>query len=164
MKATTDRIITATYCDDIRQEVGNKLSLMGIYQSELLVASAPTALPKLCVWVTALTPIARPFEDLTIRLILGDDLELARVEITADQFAKMQPGEDKSVTRSSISTAMAFSPFIIEKSTQLRVVADTVEGRIVGPRLLIKVMPDLEIDPKPRIAAAAKAAPKPRKK
>jgi len=38
------------FCDDIRNEVGGKLSYMGIYGNELIVnAALPAALPKLCL-------------------------------------------------------------------------------------------------------------------
>lgn len=35
-------------CDDIRREVGNKTSLIGIYQNDILL-SIPSVLPKLCI-------------------------------------------------------------------------------------------------------------------
>jgi len=35
-------------CDDIRQEVGGKTSLMGLYEAHIVVPQIPTALPKLC--------------------------------------------------------------------------------------------------------------------
>lgn len=143
MKATTDRILTAIYCDDIRHEVGNKMSFMGCYQSELLVPMVPIGLSKLYVYVTVLTPITRPFKSLTLRVVLDDKTELARIEIPAEVLSNLPEVEDSTATRKSISTALMFSPFFIEKASVLRVVADTEEGEIVGPRLLIKVVPDM---------------------
>lgn len=35
-------------CDDIRQEVGNKLSLMGIYPRDAIALPIPSVIPKLC--------------------------------------------------------------------------------------------------------------------
>ena len=35
-------------CDDIRQEIGNKLSFIGIYGPTLLVTKIPYVFPKLC--------------------------------------------------------------------------------------------------------------------
>lgn len=141
MKTTTDRILTAIFCDDIRQEMGNKMSFMGCYQSELLVPITPIGLSKLCVYATVLTPIARPFKSLTLRVVLDGQIELARLEVPVDALTSLPEVQDETATRKSISTALMFSPFFIEKPTSLRLMADTEEGEIVGPRLLIKVVP-----------------------
>lgn len=37
------------FCDDVRSEIGNKTSLMGIYGGELLVPVMPTMVPRLAV-------------------------------------------------------------------------------------------------------------------
>ena len=139
MKATTDRILTAIFCDDIRHEIGNKMSFMGCYESELFVLKTPIALSRLCVYATVLTPIARPFKSLTLRVVLDGQTELARLVIPAEELSAFPEVQDETATRKSISTALIFSPFFIEKPTSLRLMADTEEGEIVGPRLLIKV-------------------------
>jgi hypothetical protein len=154
MKTTTDRILTAIFCDDIRHELGNKLSFMGCYQGELHVPATPIGLSKLCVYVTVLTPIARPFKSLALRVVLDGQTELARLEIPADALSGQFEVEGEMVTLKSISTALMFSPFLIEKATTLRVMADTEEGAIIGPRLLIRVFP--ELTPVPALAAEAK--------
>lgn len=38
----------AIICDDIRQEVGNKISLIGIYSKDIFVTKIPFTFPKLC--------------------------------------------------------------------------------------------------------------------
>jgi len=35
-------------CEDIRQEVGNKRSLMGIYPGDVILTPIPSVIPKLC--------------------------------------------------------------------------------------------------------------------
>lgn len=146
MKKTTDRILTAIFCDDIRHEMGNKMSFMGCYQSELFVPAAPIGLAKLCIFATAITPVARPFKSLTFRVIMDEQTELARLDIPSDGLLSTPKIQDETVTRLSISTALIFSPFMIEKPTSLRLMADTDEGEIVGPRLLIKVNPSGETE------------------
>lgn len=37
-------------CDDIRQEVGRKLSLIGIYDEAIIVRKVPARLAKLCIY------------------------------------------------------------------------------------------------------------------
>lgn len=167
MKHTTDRILTAIFCDDIRHEIGNKMSFMGVYQGELIVPAAPIALARLCIYAMALTPVARPFKSLVLRVVLDDKTELARLEIPPETFANWPEIQDDSATRKQISTALSFAPFFIEKPTTLRLMAETEEGEIIGPRLLIKVgpvgMPALVQAAEPEPAVAPTKPKRPRK-
>lgn len=142
MEKNDDRFITAIFCDDIRHEVGSKLSYMGCYQGEIIVQITPVVLPKLCVSVSVSTPKERPFKSLVIRVIQDDDVELARMDISKEDIKGITGSSqfsDKTSTRINLNTAIVFSPFVIEKPTMLRLVATTEEGEITGPRVLIKV-------------------------
>src|ERR1700730_6660205 len=44
------------FCDDIRQEIGGKLSFMGVYYGAMYVPQFPINLPKFCVNVTFYEP------------------------------------------------------------------------------------------------------------
>ena len=163
MKKNADRYLTATFCDDIRHEVGNKMSLIGCYQGELMVETAPTALPKLCALIAATTPKDKPFMTLTIR-VMKDDAELARLEIPEAGLTEVaQNNIDATATRKSISTALMFAPFVIDKPTVLRVLAMTEEGEMIGPRLLIKVqsMPSTLEPAKPQKKKVVRAKKRP---
>lgn len=144
MKQSAERFITGIFCDDIRHEMGNKLSFMGCYQSVLLVPAMPAVLPKLCVYVSAWTPKLRPFKALTLRVVQDDDKELARIDIPFEGLAESGQIQDETATRKTISTAIEFSPFVIEKLTTLRLMATTEEEEIIGPRLMIKILPSQE--------------------
>lgn len=165
MKKNADRFLTATFCDDIRQEMGNKLSLMGCYQGELIVLAAPVVLPKLCVYASAWTPKENPFKLLTLRVVQDDEIELARLDIPTQPLDEGARIQDATATRKTVSTAIAFSPFFIEKPMSLRLMAITEEGEIVGPRLLIKVAaPSGSVvspveEPKPATQVATKRKP-----
>ncbi len=139
MKNNFDRYVTVTFCDDIRQEVGNKLSFIGCYQGEeLYVQAVPSTLPKLCAFVSVVTPKSRPFKSVSIR-VLRDEVEVAKLEVREDGLLNVPPKTDDASTRWSINTAMMFAPFVIEKPDSLRVMVTTEEGEIIGPRLTIKV-------------------------
>lgn len=56
-------------CDDVRNEVGNKLSLMGIYGPELWVGRLPVAMPRLCI-VVMLEQIQKTFTKARARVSL----------------------------------------------------------------------------------------------
>lgn len=160
MKKNADRFIHAIFCDDMRQEIGNKVSFMGCYQSELFVPFVPLMLPKLCVQVTISTTVERSLKALTVRLDQGAN-QLAIIEVASDDFSRSMPPAPEDATRLSASVGVMLSPFTITEPGELRVVVITEEGEMLGPRLRIKVMPQADAAVAPaEPVAARKAAPK----
>ena len=144
MKKNADRFVHAIFCDDMRQEMGNKVSFMGCYQGELFVPFAPVLLPKLCVFVTVSTPVARPFTALTIRVDQGGNT-IANIETPSADWARTLPPSAEDVTRLLVNIGVMLSPFSITEPGEIRVVVTTEEGEILGPRLRIKVTPQTEV-------------------
>jgi hypothetical protein len=161
MKKNAERFVHAIFCEDIRQEMGGKVSLMGCFQGDLLVPFLPVALPKLCVFVTVSTPVKRPLKALKIR-IMQDDVELASLDVP--EGATTVPIVGDGVTRFLANAAMVFSPFAIPAETSIRVLVVTEEGEIIGPRLRIKAMPEHATVLPGKPAAARKARKTPAKK
>lgn len=64
-------------CDDIRREVGNRTSLIGIYPDDILL-SIPSVLPKLCIH--SVFSSVKTEDDLTIELFNPKNELLARIE------------------------------------------------------------------------------------
>lgn len=71
----------ALWCDDIRQEVGNKPSFMGVYTGALVVPQLPLTLPKLCVWLTVTAPPTLALQDLVVAVKLEGGGELLRLSV-----------------------------------------------------------------------------------
>ncbi|TCR63115.1 hypothetical protein [Bosea sp. BK604] len=56
------------FCDDIRNEVGGKLSFVGCYNAVMFVPqSFPFVLPKFCVHLHILSPAHQPFRSILAR-------------------------------------------------------------------------------------------------
>jgi hypothetical protein len=142
-KQNADRFVHAIFCDDIRQEMGNKVSFMGCYQGELFVPFVPLMLPKLCVQVTISTTVDRPIKSLTVRLDQGEN-QLAVIEVPADDFVRSMPPVPEEAKRWSASVGVMLSPFNITEPGELRVVVITEEGEMPGPRLRLKVRPPVD--------------------
>lgn len=53
-------------CDDIREETGNKNSLIGVYSDSVIVKQTPTILPKISLYVM-LKKITRTFNEIKIK-------------------------------------------------------------------------------------------------
>ncbi|HNL22792.1 MAG TPA: hypothetical protein PKK51_12295, partial [Rhodocyclaceae bacterium] len=96
-------------------------------------------LAKLCVYAIASTPKDRPFKSLAFRIMKDDLEELVMLEVNPNTLEEAAQIVDETATRKSVNTALVFSPFLIEKAMSIRIMADTEEGEIIGPRLLIKV-------------------------
>jgi hypothetical protein len=133
-----DRRVEVIYCDDIRNETGNKHSLMGVYHGNLVVNSFPAQFPKLCVWIYAMTPRNRPFENLRIRVIQGEEETLLFDSEAIDPPDDL-PGEDTETQ--SVMGAIVFSPLHVTAETFLRVIVETGSEVLEGRRLRIKKNP-----------------------
>lgn len=138
------RYLHTIYCDDVRLEVGNKQSLMGMYFGDLFVPEFPITLPKLCIVVNLVTPVDKPLKELTIRVTQDDEI-LIEVPITDEQLSKPQLNIIENGEKGSSDRRIAFNftlmlaPFVIEKECVLRVHAVTESGEFKGNGLRIRI-------------------------
>ena len=150
MKGENGRRVDVIYCDDIRMEVGEKMSLMGIYQGELILGTLPAKLPKICALVKVTTSINKPFKYLKIRLFQGENV-LSNFSVPNEVFQDQEhiisdPSfEDEDTSDHEILFQIAFTaaPLVVEESCELVVRATTEEGEIKGNRLKIKCVADI---------------------
>ncbi|MFZ1547157.1 MAG: hypothetical protein WAT12_08655 [Candidatus Nitrotoga sp.] len=137
------RYLHTIYCDDVRLEVGNKQSLMGIYSGDLLVSEFPVALPKLCIIVNLVTSIDKPLKELTIK-VTKDNETLIEVPVTSEKLSEpqssiVQNGDMNNTDRRiALNFTLTIAPFTIEKECILRVRAVTESGELKGNALKIK--------------------------
>lgn len=141
------RQLDAIYCDDIRHEIGGKISLIGIYGAKLFVREFPAVLPKLCVMTKSSTPYTEPFKQLKIR-VFKDAEVLAETDIKMDgglpplePFMSESEGPDAPMAMIGANAFFILSPFEIEGPCTLRVRADTGEGELRGAGLRIELAP-----------------------
>ena len=141
------------FCDDIRQEVAGKISVMGIYGAELNVFSSfPTVLPKLCLVVMARFPLEQTITNPKLQIYLPEDdetpsilLELPDWPVTKEQTEQKSelPFPDALQLNSRFSFH-TLSPFFIRQEGWLRVRVLTDEGRLKVGALKIKSTPNPE--------------------
>ncbi|WP_027967294.1 DUF6941 family protein [Halomonas halocynthiae] len=112
------------FCDDIRQEVGDKLTFVGVYSNNLQVEQLPATLPKLCLSVFCTFDRARPIKHMSIDVLLGETT-IAQTEIEPDRF-----GESDSWLEESpgvIQGNLIFSPLNITEPCVISLVV-TADG------------------------------------
>jgi hypothetical protein len=141
----TERRIEVVYCDDVRAELGNKNSLMGVYQGDLFVNAMPIVLPKLCAWVNVVTPRDMPFERLRIMVFQGEaelldtgDLIDADNPLVLPEIAADAPGDGDAPQLLAANLVITLAPFQIDSESALRVVAETEQGQLISRRLRIR--------------------------
>jgi hypothetical protein len=142
-----NRTLDVLYADDIRHEIGGKISYMGVYNNELWAESFPFTMPKLAIAFWIRLPVQNLCEDLTFRIFKDDDLvyEQAFTDVrppTETDFWE-QPRPDGTESFVLVHSAVVFSPMTFEEPCLLRVRVDTIDAdQIRGPGLRIRLPPD----------------------
>jgi hypothetical protein len=130
----------ATFCDDIRQEAGNKFSYMGVYGPTLIVPSFPTTLMKLCCIFSLRLPAKSPPKHVVFKLLRDEEVifeaDLAVADFNNPSANAPDLGiENLAITVSSVAQLLNFS--ITQRSIlKTRAVVDGKELRGGGMELL----------------------------
>ncbi|MDV5822921.1 hypothetical protein [Sphingobium naphthae] len=128
------------FCDDIREEINAKTTLVGMYSGEMLVAAAgPVLVPQLCyMGKVFFNPAAAPS---TISIVLrryqsdGEMLEIGRMDLPPIAEIPVPPkpmsyGPGESMVQ--INAALRISPLAVEADFTLRsiLIVDGIERPI----------------------------------
>lgn len=131
------------FCDDVRTEVGHKISHMGVYGSNFLVQDFPATVPKICVVMLLHLP-----EDTAARsaafTVLRNEEEIgsSTASIEDARRAAMPPREIGGVRYLALRFIAQMSPILLEGPCRL-VARAKVDGEIVpGGTLLVERVPE----------------------
>lgn len=127
---SVEPFMLATFCDDVRQEVGNKLSFMGIYGANLVVPDFPTTLVKLCCIFTLRVPANKIPKAVVFRLVREQEV-LFEAELSPADDAEALVAARSGSTRSrhlTISTVAQVVGLQIPQSSRLNTIA-IVDGK-----------------------------------
>jgi hypothetical protein len=127
-------LLSTIYCDDIRQEVGGKLSLIGVYNGVMFVQQFPVTLPKFWVVANYVVPRDEPPKSLKFRVFKNNE-PLADLDATPEYLGELAhlpepvvPAPDGGQKVISTQTQVCFTPFVIDAPCVLRVAAITDKG------------------------------------
>ncbi|MGD0959257.1 MAG: hypothetical protein ABSB19_05555 [Methylomonas sp.] len=144
-----ERHIQTIFCDDIRHELGGKVSYIGVYSGRLFLPTFPLALPKLCLAMNIITPASRPFKRLKLSVLKGadilfeNDLDYARLSGAMEFLSD----SDLSIIDQlfSLHSVIIFSPFTLESPCTIRILAETEDGELRGAGLNIEQAPSIDM-------------------
>ena len=130
------------YCDDVRSEVGNKLSFMGIYGPNILLNEFPAVLSKLCAVMSLHMPADTQAETVTF-LLYKDDEEIGRSTARIDDVRKaaIQPREFDEERRLTIRFIAQMAPLQFEAPCRLKARAEVDGETIRGGSLFVERAP-----------------------
>ena len=119
------RYIHTMYCDDVRQEIGGKMTFVGAYQNQMIAEQPGTlVLPKLCIVLTVQTPHDQPFKKLKMRLFSGEEvLQESELPVVGRVVADATNGLPANFDVLGVILTLGGMRF--EKSTTLRVRVET---------------------------------------
>lgn len=134
------RSLHVIFCDDIRQEVQGKYTLVGCYGPDLIADRLPAVLPRLCIRAEAMTPVTRPFERLKLRVLLKDEA-LVDIDTPPEQLAAIEAAAEAETRQFGFAWMIVLSPFSIQEPGKLRVEIETESETVRGPALRLVVRP-----------------------
>lgn len=122
-KAENPRCILAQFCDDIRHEVGNKVTLVGLYDGALFLQEFPAMIPRLGINLVVDTPIEDQVQSVVLRIEKGDEVigeAKASVPPQPNPATVVQNGHDE-FTRAMFSMKILLAPITVMAPCMLRV-------------------------------------------
>jgi hypothetical protein len=139
--------LSTIYCDDIRQEVGGKLSLMGVYNGVMYVQQFPVTLAKFWVVATFVASKDESPKSLKFRVFKNDE-PLADLDATPEHLQQLAtarepvvPMPDGSRRTISTQTQVCFTPLQLDGPCLLSVGAMTDKGEVRGLGLQVQQQP-----------------------
>jgi len=135
----SDRYVHVIWCDDIRQEVGNKPSFMGVYTGGIVLPVLPTILQRLSIYVWVNTSVERPFKKVNFKVVRDDGfvlLEMAPESPNGEAFAPVRPDS----TRIGVMAGFALGGVEVPLGCKyFSVFVETESETLEGPRLRVDV-------------------------
>ena len=92
--------INTILCDDVRQEVGGKISLMGIYSKDIVVNKIPAILPFINL-IVMFEDIKEPFDNILVSVIIPKS---EPIQVSYPPPPSLEKGKD-------INIIIGLSPF-----------------------------------------------------
>lgn len=134
------------WCDDVRHEVGNKLSLMGIYTGEMLLPGLPAVLGKLVCHNTLVLPIAHRARSIRLKLlkddaVLGEQVLEQRDPTQAQGEGEVRTLSGHAATRLNLNMTMLLQPLELPVGTRVMQVVAEVDGvALPGNKLWVTIV------------------------
>lgn len=128
------RSAVALFCDDYRLEVTGKRLLIGVYTSDLQVASFPAQIRDLVILIVAKAPASDPFQKFSVRIVVPgrEDIVGQGQPPSADLLQKAAGDPDGILTWEA---AVRTGPFEVKEKGRIRVIVSTEREQFIAGTL-----------------------------
>lgn len=141
------RCFTAIYCDDIRQEINGKYTLVGCYGSHMFLSEFPAKLPRFNAHTTLYIPLSESFSHIRIVLNKGaEEIAESAFDVEPDMLQDVI-NNDNNLRFHAIIGAFSLTNFEIDEPTLIDVTAYVDGVPLMGPRLIVERMRSLGDEP-----------------
>lgn len=126
-------------CEDVRQELHGKTSLMGVYPGAIYFPNFPAMIPKLCILINIVTAADKPFKNVSIRGTHAGE-ELFVMVLDEEVIAKSsKPSTNFTDKRFFKMQAMAKLSFVVFEAAEPLVIDVVADGEVIpSPSLAIR--------------------------
>ncbi len=124
------------FCDDVREEAGGKISLMGIYGEEMIIAAPfPCQVPKFCINIHMISPVEDPPQSLNISVTYPPGTTIFQSGVSEGLPQEVAvPG----ATKRNFLARVVITPMIFSEPGDLEVFVETEREIARAGRLKIR--------------------------
>jgi len=139
-RSNLNRSMWGFVCDDVRREIGQKVSYMGIYNSTIVCAAFPTTLPQLCFVLSVRTPTNEPFQKLVFS-VKKDDEVIVLAEVQRENLTGLSLNAPDVIEEGRVVVTVMATVANIEFTgpCKLKLRAETEAGELKGGTLQVMV-------------------------
>ena len=134
--------VDTIFCDDVRQENGNKLSYMGVYGGNLLLERFPAVLPKFCSVISLRLPVATRSKSVRFHLARdGQDLGEGAANVADAVSRAGVPGAVDDSGRVLMRFVAQVAPLALEGPCKLQARVEVDDQDLDAGSLIVEVLP-----------------------
>lgn len=112
--------VDVIFCEDVRQETGNKSSYIGVFNGNVIFPGpGPLLMPKLVVLARIQWPFASPPEGWSVQVTLPNNSDAPDFVLPPEDADKLVADPDTGLI--SIALAVQIAPFVANTNTKLSV-------------------------------------------
>ncbi|MFD3301947.1 DUF6941 family protein [Aquipseudomonas alcaligenes] len=116
-----NRHASVIYCDDIRYEIGGKVTYVGTYGDAMFLKEFPATIPKLWISIRVVTPSQEPFKEIRVA-VFQDDCLIAETTASPDPTQPLPTPTSEEVIHAQTGTFVyCISPLVLEHECIIRV-------------------------------------------
>ena len=135
--------LSVIWCDDIRAEIGDKLSFMGVYTGAILVPSQPFTLARLGIWARLSVDKNDPVTALSAK-VQFDNGQLI-FEIPTQTHAPQTPDDNPRKTMMNYIFGVQIAPIVVPvEASYFEFIIKANDETLSGIKLWIERIPEKE--------------------